>query len=343
MEKAHIYEPGRIHQIDIGFVDDGDGHDDHSDKSQPGKPLLWGEKHYDEEYDILVATTEAVQEISQGAVPVSIIKAAVPVQYRIKDLKDFVYNHTEPEEVLKAISYREVSLLAAGSTIETEGERAGKSLLGAGRLGAAKELIRRIQDSADEQKLGIEIVFVGLQGVHPPEDVAEDYQAVIGAVQTQQESILNAMAERNEILSSLGGSLEKANELYDIAVAYRKAKEGGDKSAAERIAKELKTKFSEVNGRTFKSLRQSQSYAFTRGVIAEATGKRFASQIKANEAAPNIYKRLLRLAMLEEALKDTRKYVIVADEQDSEVIILDLQEKLTPNLLDMDLDALSGQ
>jgi hypothetical protein len=151
------------------------------------------------------------------------------------------------------------------------------------------------------------------------------------------------MAERNEILSSLGGSVEVANELYDIAVEYRKAKESGDKSAAERIAKELETKFSEANGEIFKSLRQSQSYAFNRAVIAEATGKRFASQIKANEAAPNIYKRLLRLAMLEEALKDTRKYVIVADEQDSEVIILDLQEKLTPNLLDMDLDELSGQ
>jgi regulator of protease activity HflC (stomatin/prohibitin superfamily) len=339
MEKAYIYEPGRIHQVDIGFVDDGDN----SDTSRPGKPLLWGKKHYDEEYNILVATTDVVQELSQGAVPVSIIRAAVPVQYRIKDLKDFVYNHTEPEDILKAISYREVSLLAAGSTIETEGERADSSLLGAGRAGAAKELIRRIQTSADEQKLGIEIVFVGLQGVHPPEDVAEEYQAVIGAVQTQQGMILNAMAERNEILSSLGGSVEVANELYDIAVEYRKAKESGDKSAAERIAKELETKFSEANGEIFKSLRQSQSYAFNRAVIAEATGKRFASQIKANEAAPNIYKRLLRLAMLEEALKDTRKYVIVADEQDSEVIILDLQEKLTPNLLDMDLDELSGQ
>ena len=352
IEKAYIYEPGRIHQVDIGFIDDGDGHDDNPDKNprrdkpqgmiKPGEPLLWGRKHYDIEYNILVATTEDVQELSQGVVPVSIIRAAVPVQYRIKDLKSFVYNHTEPEEILKAISYREVSLLAAGATIETEGERATQSLLGAGRSVAAKELIRRIQKSADEQQLGVEIVFVGLQGVHPPEDVAEDYQAVIGAVQKQRESVLKAMAERNEILSSLGGSVETANKLYDITVEYRKAKESGDKSAVERIAKELEARFSEVDGEIFKSLRQSQSYAFSKTVIAEATGKRFAGQVKANKAAPNIYKRLLRLKMLEDALKDTRKYVIVADEKDKEVIIFDLQEKLTPDLYDLDLEELSN-
>ncbi len=342
-EKAYIYEPGRIHQVNIGFVDDGDGHDDNAKGViKPSEPLLWGKKHYEEEHNILVATTEDVQEVSQSAVPVSIIRAAVPVQYRIKDLKDFVYNHIEPEEVLKAISYREVSLLAAGSTIETEGDQAASSLLGAGRAGAAKELIRRIQDSADKQKLGVEIVFVGLQGVHPPEDVAEDYQAVIGAAQTQRKLILTAMAERNEILSSLGGSVEKANELYDITIEYNKAKESGDKAATERIAKELETKFSEANGEIFKSLRQSQSYAFDKRVIAEATGKRFASQVKANEAAPNIYKRLLRLEMLEDALKDTRKYIIILDEKDDEVIILDLQKKLTPDLLEMDLNVRSG-
>jgi len=33
IEKAYIYKPGRIHQVDIGFVDDGDGHDDHPDKN----------------------------------------------------------------------------------------------------------------------------------------------------------------------------------------------------------------------------------------------------------------------------------------------------------------------
>jgi len=138
-------------------------------------------------------------------------------------------------------------------------------------------------------------------------------------------------------------TVEKANELYDITIEYRNAKDSGDKAAAKRLAKELETKFTEANGEIFKSLRQSQSYAFNRAVIAEATGKRFASQVKANEAAPEgIYKRLLRLNMLEEALKETRKYVIVADKDDEEVIILDLQEKLTPDLYDLNLNELNN-
>ena len=68
--------------------------------------------------------------------------------------------------------------------------------------------------------------------------------------------------------------------------------------------------------------------------LARASGKRFQSQLIAFEASPAIYLRLLRLGMLEDALKGTRKYVIVAEDADSKVLIIDLQEKLSPDLMD---------
>jgi hypothetical protein len=39
--------------------------------------------------------------------------------------------------------------------------------------------------------------------------------------------------------------------------------------------------------------------------------------------------------MLEEALQKIRKYVVVADQNDSQVTVVDLQEKLSPNLYEM--------
>jgi hypothetical protein len=39
--------------------------------------------------------------------------------------------------------------------------------------------------------------------------------------------------------------------------------------------------------------------------------------------------------MLEEALKNIRKYVVVADPNDKQIIIIDLQGKLTPSLYDI--------
>ena len=34
--------------------------------------------------------------VEEGALPVSLIKANVPVQYRVKDLYSFLYNHSQP-------------------------------------------------------------------------------------------------------------------------------------------------------------------------------------------------------------------------------------------------------
>ena len=69
--------------------------------------------------------------------------------------------------------------------------------------------------------------------------------------------------------------------------------------------------------------------------MAEATGRRFASQVKAYHAAEQIYKREQMLIMLEESLAKIRKYVVVADINDSQIFIIDLKEKLTPSLYDL--------
>jgi membrane protease subunit HflK len=62
--------------------------------------------------------------------------------------------------------------------------------------------------------------------------------------------------------------------------------------------------------------------------------------VVAYRASPRIYKRLQRLEMLEEALKDVRKYVVVADDDDRQVYIVDLKEKLEPSLYDLNLNEL---
>ena len=53
-----------------------------------------------------------------------------------------------------------------------------------------------IQQRADERKLGVNIIFVGLQDIHPPVKVAESYEAVVGAQQEIQAKILEAEGYR---------------------------------------------------------------------------------------------------------------------------------------------------
>ena len=325
---AYKYPTKKVMELNIGFKAE-------QNKASYG-PLLWGKQHYEEEYHLLVASKQTSVSSDESAVPVSLVMAAVPVQYKVRDLYSFIYNHNEPEKRLEAICYRELTKFAASARIEIDDEAdLEQSLLGAGRARAKNTLTREIQQAADEAGLGVEIVFLGLQGLHPPPEVAADYQAVVGAVQKEQALILQAQAERNKTLSALVGSVEAADELYSLAARYQQAENTNNPEDLEKLGNELDTALENAKGDIFKTISESRSYAFEKETLAKATGERFASQLKAYRAAEEIYKRMLRLTMLEGALKNIRKYVVVADPNDKQIIIIDVQEKLTPSLYDI--------
>jgi regulator of protease activity HflC (stomatin/prohibitin superfamily) len=325
---AYKYPVNRILQVNVGFV---------PDEEDSRKPLLWNTAHFKKEYDLLTATHSASGS-GEGAVPVSIIRAAIPVQYRVKDLSAFLYKHADSEKMLEAICYREVVQFVASATIETEtDEMAGgsASILGAGRAQAAQDLLLRIQKRADDDGLGVEIVFLGLQGFHPPPTVADDYENVIGSVQKKQALILGAMATRNGSLTMLAGSVEKADSLYDLARQYQSIKETGDAGAIDKAGKDLDAAFGKAQGDIFATLRKAKSDAFEKSTVARADSERFVGQLKAYRASKTIYKNEQKLSMLEEALEPIRKFVVAVDPTDAEVVIIDLQEKLTPSLYDI--------
>jgi len=314
----------------------------------PEQSLLWGQTHYEQEHSVLVASEFSGEESTEGVVPVSLVKANLPVQYKIKDLYAYVYNHSDPDKLLEALCYRELTRFAASARVEaggpgSDGQAAQDSLLGAGRTRAKEVITERVQKAADQQGLGIEIILVGLQGIHPPPEVAPDYQAVIGAVQKRQAVVLNAEAERNKALSTLIGSVAKAYELADLAEEYQAARQEGRTEEAEHLGRQLDQAFADAKGDIFRILREAQSYAFEKATLAKATGERFASQVKAYEAAPEIYTREQRLAVLEEALPAIRKFVVAGNAGDSQVTIVDVQETLTPSLYDIGVQESSEQ
>jgi membrane protease subunit HflK len=339
---AYTYPTKRISEISVGFVPKAD--------QSNVEPLLWGETHYEEEYSLLVASEQTSAGSTTGAVPVSLVIAAVPVQYRIKDLYSFLYNYGqrrerdgtivyEAEEMLKSICYRELTRFAASAKIEVDDTQSGdglqQSLLGAGRAEAKRILTDRIQRAVDSAGLGVEIMFLGLQGIHPPPQVAPAYQEVVGAVQKKQAFILNAQAQRNTTLTTLAGSVQDANELYILASQYQQAKRQNQLERVEELAPELDRAFTRARGEIYQTLRESQSYAYETATLAEATGLRFASQLKAYRSAEKIYKHRLKLEVLEEALGDIRKYVVVADPNDTQIFIVDITEKQIPKLYEV--------
>src|SRR5207247_6129390 len=80
---------------------------------------------------------------------------------------------------------------------------------------------RRIQERADELELGVQILFVGLQDIHPPVKVADAYEAVVGSIQDKEAKILTAEGYRaKEVPLAYAHATQKTNE----ALAYRARK-----------------------------------------------------------------------------------------------------------------------
>jgi regulator of protease activity HflC (stomatin/prohibitin superfamily) len=329
---ARRYPTKKIMELNIGFVPKVDP----KTGERIREPLLWGKSHYEVEYNVLVASTHTAGKETQGAVPISFVKANIPVQYKVKDLYAFLYNHQDSARLLESICYRQLANFAAGATIDVDSEAdIQRSLLGAGRAEAKRLLTERIQASADETGLGVEITFLGLQGIHPPPEVAPDYQKVIGAIQKRQATVLAAQAQRNKTLSNLAGSVDEADRLYELAAQYQRAQDENNTVNIEKLGGEIDLAFSQAKGEIFETLRQAQGYEFEKAILAKATSEHFQSQVQAYQAAPEIYKHQLAMGVYEEIPKNIRKYIIAADLNDTQVTIIDLQEKLTPSLYEL--------
>ncbi len=203
IDSIRTYGTHEIRSFSIGFVPDP--------KLESQRTLLWTRAHYKEEFNMLVASGEKVDDDNNpdAAVPVNLLTVSIPVQYEITNLLAWAYGHTDTAQLLENLATREVVNYLVTVDIG--------DIMAMGRERAARELRDLIQRQAEAQKLGVNILFVGLQDIHPPVQVADAYEAVIGATQERETKILTAqayLAERVPIAKA-----DAAKMLFDAEAA----------------------------------------------------------------------------------------------------------------------------
>ena len=209
VDQIQRYPVSEVQSFNVGFVPD--------EKLEKEDTILWTKAHYKEEFNLLVASRE--QNIATNAaeseqiVPVNLLTVSIPVQYLVKDIRAWSYGHSEPRLLLERLANREVVRYMASVDIET--------IMSHGRQQAARDLKANIQTAANEAKLGTEIVFVGLQDIHPPIGtkelkVAEAYEKVIGAEQEKEARILEAEAKATEFYKVLNQDESLARFLISL-------------------------------------------------------------------------------------------------------------------------------
>ncbi|HAV64596.1 MAG TPA: hypothetical protein DCY13_19785 [Verrucomicrobiales bacterium] len=207
LEAIHTYRTSQVQSFVIGVVPD----EDHEQPATPyaTKVIQWTVSHNKEEYNMLVASGRQT-DANDTAVPVNLLTVSIPVQFEIRDLKQWVYGHKDPAKLLEDIATREVVRYLVNVNL--------LDIMGEGRASAIRELTRRMQEGADAAKLGANILFVGLQDIHPPTAVAKSFQEVIGAQIGMQTNIIRAEAIRAEVAPRVAA---ETSRLLHEAEAYR--------------------------------------------------------------------------------------------------------------------------
>ena len=186
MDAAYRHRTQEIQTFDIGL--------EHEEKEVEEAAVLWTVSHAKEEFHLLVASRENVEAAGTGptsttgkkAPPVNLLAVGLPVQFQVRDIRAWAYNYSNAGELLRQLATREVVRYLVGVDVN--------ELMSTARFTAGEELKRRIQARADELKLGVRILFVGLQDVHPPVKVGAAYERFVGSKQKREAEILKAQA-----------------------------------------------------------------------------------------------------------------------------------------------------
>ena len=180
-DKTDIYDTATVNKMTIGY------------KSTENIDNVWTEAHGENEYKLLLGSGTELVSIN------------LRVEYKVSDLMAYLKTSTSPERILEAKAYE----LVTDRTISTDLD----SILSTNRETFAKTLHTELSSEIAKLDIGLEVVSVIMESIHPPVEVAEVYQAFIGAEIDAEEMILTAQG-------AAAVTIAEAESIYHKEINY---------------------------------------------------------------------------------------------------------------------------
>jgi regulator of protease activity HflC (stomatin/prohibitin superfamily) len=236
--------------------------------------IAWTVSHAKEEKFLVGGrvNTEAAASPQAGgnSPPVNLLSVSIPVQYQITNLASWAYVNQDPGTLLTNAAEREVVQYLAGADFD--------DLMSRGRAVASLTLQQNIQKQADNLKLGVRIIFVGLEDIHPPTKVAEIFENVVGASETREAKYLEAKA--HEIVTNAWAT----GESFKRVTTAEAFEHGAITNAAARAILFASQALAYSAGPGFKGVYEQQAYL--EALIENSADAR--KYVMATTNAPNI-------------------------------------------------------
>jgi len=190
IDKTDIYDVHRVNSMEIGY-----------ECSDEDDNFLWSLAHDGGEYTLLLGNGNETVAVN------------LKVVYQISDLYSYVKSYSKPEEVLSAAAYEALLARTVNTTIDV--------FLSTDRSLLSASMADELSAVCASEGLGLSIVSVIVESIHPPIDIAGVYQGVV-----------TASIDKNTKIISAQTSAEKA-----LTDAYRQSKTAVDNAKTAQYNK----------------------------------------------------------------------------------------------------------
>lgn len=226
IETAKVIDRSRLSLITLGFGSENEQEARQKADELRQKMAEWDKQHVKDETLYLMPLPNKMHKNSNAKANYVFISGAFMVEYAINndaDVYRFAYGFKDPQKMMRAIAENEITKFLAGADFwqvmanQTDIMR--------------KKLLENIQKSVRDNKLGVDVVNIGISNFHPPAgDVGKAFLEVIASRQSKQLEIYKGEVEATKIV---GLAPSEAGKLLTEAQAYKFQRE--QVSAAEAV------------------------------------------------------------------------------------------------------------
>lgn len=202
MDQVEVYDTQSLGRLVIGYIPSGE------------QDNIWTQAHGGEEYRLLLGNGD------------ELISVNLEIEYKISDLYSYVCNAAGPEALLQAEAYEIITARTISSDLET--------MLSTNRQEFSESFRRELIKHMEHYHTGLEVVNVVLESIHPPVEVADVYQNLIGAAIDAEHIIILSQNTANQTI--MNAKNEQTAKVGDAIVQQYQAIAEAEAAVAEFMA-----------------------------------------------------------------------------------------------------------
>ena len=201
-------------------------------------------------------------------------------------------------------------------------------MLGADRTRISDELrvlvqkaFDRLNQTPDGKVLGagVEVIYVGVAGVHPPKPAAKAFETPVQADQRRFANLLKAEADKVQTLTQVVGDYNLAGRIADEidnlnALLERKRREGDKSTITDANVAEQEVKIGQLigqaGGKSASTLAKASAERWQKHMSARGRALRYDGQVAMYEAAPMVFLSRQYFDAMTKLTEGSRMYIV---------------------------------